>query len=249
MLAFPPDIIVLVIGGFLLGGITKGLIGMGLPIVVLTVLAPPLGVPSALSLLVVPTILTNIWQALDGGAMLQILRRLWPFYLAAIVGVWSGGFVLAGSSEDALLVVLGLVLIAYSALSLISPPLPEPGRHERWMAPTSAFVGGVIFGTVGNFIVPGILYLQALGLKRDVLVQALGINFVVITSALAVSLTSHNVITSDLVLLSALCGVPAAFAGMIFGRWIRQYASESSFRKIFLVALLLTGVYMFVNAI
>lgn len=249
MLPFPPEIIALVIGGFLLGGFSKGLIGLGLPVVVLAVIAAPLGVPSALSLLVVPAILTNLWQALDGGALFQILRRLWPFYLAASAGVWGGGFVLAGSSEETLLAILGFVLIVYSAISLISPPLPEPGKHERWMAPSAAFAGGLMFGMVGNFIVPGILYLQALGLKRDVLVQALGVNFIVISSTLALSLTSHSVITGELVLLSVLCGVPAAFAGMIFGRSVRKYVSESGFRKIFLFALLLTGIYTFVNAL
>lgn len=248
MLSFPLEIVALVLGGFLIGGFSKGLIGMGLPVVVLAVIATPVGVSQGLSILVVPAILTNIWQALDGGALRQILARLWPFYVAAAAGVTIGGFILAGSSEAVLLAILGLVLIVYSVVSLISPPLPEPGRHEIWMAPSAALMGGVMFGMVGNFIVPGILYLQALGLKRDILVQALGVNFIVISTTLALSLTSHSVITWDLALLGLVC-VPVAFGGMILGRSVRKYVSESGFRKIFLIALLLTGIYTFYNTL
>jgi len=248
MMTYSPEMIALVLGGFLLGGISKGLIGMGLPVVVLAIIAGPLGVASSLSLLVVPAILTNIWQALDGGALREILRRLWPFYIAASLGVVVGGLILAGSSEELMLAILGLVLTVYSILTLISPPIPAPGRHETWMAPSAALLGGVMFGMVGNFIVPGILYLQALGLKRDVLVQALGVNFIVISSTLALSLTSHNLIAWDSFLLSCFC-VPAAFAGMFIGRHVRRYVSESGFRKTFLFALLATGIYTFFRAV
>ena len=248
MLSFPPEIFALIVGAFLLGGVAKGLVGMGLPIVILAVIAAPVGVSLALSILVVPAIVTNVWQALDGGAFRDILRRLWPFYLAACIGVAIGGFILTGSSESVLLAVLGVILIVYSALSLISPPLPEPGRHELWMAPSAAMVGGIMFGMVGHFVVPGILYLQALRLKRDVLVQALGINFVVISSTLAMSLTSHGVFTMDLVLLGFL-GVPIAAIGMVLGRSLRKRVSENGFRKIFLVALLLAGLNTLYSAI
>lgn len=247
MTTFPVETLALVLGAFLLGGFAKGVIGMGLPVVVLAMLAAPLGVPTALSLLVLPAVLTNTWQALDGTALREILRRLWPFYLAASIGVLSGGLILAGAAEHLLLGLLGVVLAIYSALSLAAPRLPSPGRHETWMAPAAAFAGGILFGMVGNFIVPGILYLQALGLRRDVFVQALGVTFVVISSSLGVSLSSADILTGDLALLGA-ASVPMAFSGMAVGRRLRRYVPEELFRKIFLVALLLTGLSMLARA-
>lgn len=246
--SFSVEILALVIGSFLLGGFSKGLIGLGLPVVVLAIIAAPLGVPQALAVLVIPAVLTNIWQALDGGALREILRRLWPFYLAAFVGVWIGGTILAGASEALLLAILGVVLTIYAALALASPPLPPPGRHEGWMAPAAALSGGIMFGMVGNFIVPGILYLQALGLRRDVFVQALGVTFIVISSTLGLSLSSHSVMTADLAMVSVLA-VPATFVGMALGRYCRGFVSEDGFRRIFLGALLLTGIYTFAKAL
>ncbi|MEM1049499.1 MAG: sulfite exporter TauE/SafE family protein [Pseudomonadota bacterium] len=247
MFPFPLEIVALVLATFLFGGISKGLIGLGLPVVVLALLAAPLGVPTALALMVVPAVLTNIWQALDGGALFALLRRLWSFFLAAICGVTLGGFVLAGASEALLLALLGGVLTVYAGFGLLSPPLPEPGRHEVWMAPSAALAGGVMFGMVGNFIVPGVLYLQAIRLGRDGLVQALGMTFIVISSTLGVSLTSHSVLTPDIALVGALC-VPSTLLGMVIGRRIRRHVSEETFRRLFLVGLLLTGIYNLVRA-
>ena len=242
------EAVFLVVGSFLLGGFSKGLIGLGMPVVVLAVVAQPLGVSNALAVLVLPTILTNIWQAFDGPHFRSLIARLWPFYLAAFVGVWTGAFIRAGSSETALLILLNTVLMLYAAVSLVSPPIPAPGRHERWMAPSAALTGGVMFGMVGNFIVPGILYLQALGLKRDMLVQSLGITFIVISSTLALSLLSLDFLSGELLLLSAF-GVPAAFGGMVLGRACRRFLPEQAFRALFLWALLVAGVYGLVRAI
>lgn len=245
--ALPPSLWALAIGAFLCGGISKGAIGLGLPVVVLAILAAPMGVPSALSVLILPAVLTNIWQALDGGALREILRRLWPFYIAAFIGVTIGGRMLAGAAETLLLGILGAVLTVYAALSLASPQLPPPGRHEIWMAPSAALAGGVMFGLVGNFIVPGILYLQALGLRRDVFVQSLGVTFIVISSALGFSLTQNAIMTAELALLSAAC-VPSAFLGMILGRRLRKLISEEGFRRVLLIVLLLVGVYTLLRA-
>lgn len=243
---FPPEVsdpamLALVLACFLLGGFAKGLVGLGMPVVVLAALAPVIGVPTSLALMVVPAMLTNVWQALDGGALGAILRRLWPFYIAAAIGVQLGGAVLASSSETVLLGLLGAVLVVYAAVSLLSPQLPAPGRHEVWMAPSAALAGGVMFGMVGNFIVPGILYLQALGLRRDLFVQTLGVTFIVISSALAVSLSGHHVLTPETAALGAVSTLPGLL-GMVIGRRCRRYVSEDGFRRIFFIALLAVGV-------
>ncbi|MEO1502956.1 MAG: sulfite exporter TauE/SafE family protein [Pseudomonadota bacterium] len=243
MFSYPPEIIALALAAFLIGGFAKGVIGLGLPVVVLAIIAAPMGVANALAVFVIPAVLANLWQALDGTALRQILARLWPFYLAAAVGVMLGGQLVVFVAEAVLLTVLGTVLITYSALALASPDLPQPGRHEPWMAPAAALSGGIMFGLVGNFIVPGILYLQALRLPRDVFVQALGVTFIVISSSLGLSLSSAAVMTTDLALLSAACA-PLAFLGMALGRRLRKHVSEDVFRKVFLTALILTGVYM-----
>jgi len=104
-------------------------------------------------------------------------------------------------------------------------------------------LGGVMFGMTGIIIVPGILYLQTLGLKRDVFVQALGLIFVTITVALGGSLTSRGLMTVDLGLMSLAALLPMG-AGLALGQRYRHHISEERFRRIFLVALFLIGLDM-----
>ena len=57
---------ILIGGTFLLAGLVKGVIGMGLPTVAMGLLAVVLPPAEAAALLVVPSLVTNVWQLLAG---------------------------------------------------------------------------------------------------------------------------------------------------------------------------------------
>ena len=90
---------------------------------------------------------------------------------------------------------------------------------------------------------PGILYLQALGLGRDLLVQTMGVTFTVLTIALGAGMAQHALLTDDLVGISAVSVVPAVL-GMVAGQRMRRRLPEEGFRKVFFGALLLLGLYI-----
>jgi uncharacterized membrane protein YfcA len=238
-----PEIVAMVVGTFLLAGFIKGVIGLGLPIMALAFLGPTLGVREALTLIIVPGITTNAYQALVGPAFGALVRRMWSFLLAAVICIWIGVGVVAGAKSDTMVTVLGVTLCTYCTIALLRAQLPPPGRREPWMSPLMGGAGGLMFGMTGLMIVPGVLYLQTLGLNRHSFVQALGINFVTITVALGVSLTGRSLMTWDLFLLSALALVPTGL-GLALGQRYRHHISEERFRRIFLVALLLIGLDM-----
>ncbi len=242
------ETIALVTVTFLIGGFIKGAIGLGLPPVALALMAAPLGVKAAMGIMLGPTIITNIWQAVAGPSLFVLIRRLWSYLLAAVIGIWFGVDILAVTSGNVLLGVLGLFLAVYSLVSLLSPQIPPPGHREKYLSPVAGGVGGLVFGLTGSFIVPGILYLQALGLKKDMMVQALGLTFVTISFALAVSFTRHQLVPGDMVLIAAYAVLPTV-VGLVLGRQVRRKISEAQFRRIFFIALLVAGVYMLVQAI
>ncbi|MBY8974844.1 sulfite exporter TauE/SafE family protein [Rhodobacteraceae bacterium NNCM2] len=238
-----PITIAVVVATFLLGGFVKGAIGLGLPVVVLVVLSQIMPVRDAVSIFLLPGIFSNVWQATNGPYLGALLRRLWPFLLAAIVGIVIGVSVLASTKTGSTVALLGFLLICYSLYSLFAPRLPEPGKNESWMAPLAASSGGVLFGMTGIFIVPGILYLEMLRMPRDQFVQALGLTFVVISSTLALSLTGHSLLTVEHMVLSAMALGPV-FLGLWLGRKLRHHFSESGFRKVFFIALIFVGAHM-----
>lgn len=233
---------------FLIGGFIKGAIGLGLPPVALAFMAAPLGVKAAMSIMLGPTIITNIWQALAGPALKVLIRRLWSYLAAAFVGIWFGVDLLAVTSGNYLLGALGLFLAAYSLISLFSPQIPPPGKREKVLSPIAGGVGGIVFGLTGTFIVPGILYLQALGLKREMMVQALGLTFITISVALAISFIRHQLVPQDMVLIAGYAVLPTV-VGLVLGTRLRHRISEEQFRRIFFIALLAAGGYMLVRAV
>ena len=232
---------------FLCAGFVKGAVGLGIPVVALAFMAAPLGLKAALAIIIVPCIIANVWQGFVGPHLAEIMRRLWAYLAAGCLGTWFGVGVLAGSSGDFLLGLLGVVLCVYSVISLLSPQIPAPREREAIYSPVAGGLGGVMFGMTGTFIVPGILYLQALGFGRDALVQAMGVTFATITVALAVSFTSRDLLPTDIALLSAYAVLPTG-AGWLIGWRYRARISEEQFRKLFFSALTVVGIYMLIRA-
>ena len=242
-----PETIALVAVTFLIAGLVKGVVGLGLPTVALALLTATLGLKEAIALMLIPSLVTNIWQGVVGGALGAIVRRLWPLFAMACIGTWFGTVVLARGDAAVLSGVLGVLLSFYAATSLATPQIPPPGRWEPWLSPSVGALGGLATGMTGSFVVPGVLYLQALGLPRDVLVQAMGVTFTVLTVALAAALGGQGLLRADVGLMSALALVPAA-TGMVLGQRVRRRLSEDLFRRVFFAALLILGLYIIARA-
>lgn len=232
---------------FLVAGGVKGLVGFGLPAISLALLTLALDLTTAMVLVLVPSLVTNVWQAAAGGNGRAIVGRIWPFLAMATATVWLGALVLVRVDAAWLSGLLGLVLVTYSTLNLGGARFALSARQEVWAGPALGVVNGLLTGMTGTFMMPGVLFLQAIGLSRDVLVQALGMLFTLSTAALAVALHGNGLLHVSLGSLSAAALVPAAI-GMAFGQRIRKRLSEERFRRVLFIALLLLGAYIVVRS-
>ena len=228
---------------FLLAGGVKGVIGLGLPTVSLAILTATLGLHPAMALLVVPSLVTNVWQAFVGGNGRETIKRIWPLLLFATVTVWIGAMALDLVDVSLLSALLGVLVAIYSIISLVHPRVAIPPRWEPFAGPVAGAVNGVLTGMTGSFAVPGVLYLQAIGLPRDAFIQAMGMLFTASTVALAVALGGHDLLSIELGAISAAAVVPAV-VGMILGQRLRKRMSEARFRRVFFLALLGLGLYI-----
>jgi hypothetical protein len=234
---------ILIIVTFLIAGTVKGVIGLGLPTVSLALLTVAIDLPTAMALLLLPSFVTNLWQALAGGHARLILRRLWPFLLLATVTVWIGASALTRVDLALLSALLGALLMTYAGANLVGLRITISPQREQWAGPLLGLANGVLTGMTGSFVVPGVMFLQAIGLARDVLIQAMGMLFALSTLALAIALQRNALLTLEHGLLSASALLPAIL-GMVFGQRIRQRISEQLFSKAFFAALLMLGVYI-----
>ncbi len=241
--ALYPAITLLVAAVATLAGTVKGVVGLGLPTVTLALLTATLGLEAAIAIMLLPSLVTNLWQAIAGGGFLPVLRRLWAFHLALAVATVSASGAVTVVDTSALTALLGISIVLYGGLGLIAPAWPAPGRWERPLSPAIGLVTGILTGMTGSFVMPAVPYLQALGLPRDRLVQAMGMTFLVATLGLALGLGGRGLIPDELGVLSVIA-VPPALIGMEIGRRLRGRLSERRFRQALFGSMLLLGLWI-----
>jgi uncharacterized membrane protein YfcA len=226
----------------LLAGFVKGVIGLGLPLISVGLLAAVMPPLEAAALLVIPNLLTNGWQIVRGPPVAPLLRRLWPTLAAIVAGTLASAPFVAAAGGGATLL-LGAALIVYAALGLASVRFVARSSDEPWLGPLVGASTGFVTMTTGVFVVPVVPYLQALGLEKDELVQALGLSFFTSSIALGVALAMTGRFGGATGLGSVLALAPA-LAGMAAGQLVRDRLSQTTFRRCFLAGLLLLGVYL-----
>jgi len=233
---------------FSLAGAVKGGIGLGLPTVSLALLSVAIDLPSAMALLIVPSLVTNIWQSVVGKNTWLVFKRIWPFLFCATFTIWVGALSLTRIDTAILSALLGVLITAYAVLGLLGFRMTLSLQKEYWVGPIAGIVNGVLTGMTGSFVVPGVMYLQSLGLTRDALIQAMGMLFTVSTLALGIALRSNTILTPELSILSTLAVLPA-IAGMYIGSKIKGQLSEQRFKRIFFFALFLLGIYLLYSSL
>jgi hypothetical protein len=173
---------------FLLAGVVKGVVGLGLPTVAMGLLSLRMPPAEAAALLLLPSFITNVWQLAEGSHLGNLIRRLWPTLLAIFLSTAVAAGFIASAKSAVASAALGGALLLYVAAGLLNLHIRVSLQAERWVGPSVGVVTGFITGVTGTFVVPTVPYLAGLGLARDELVQALGLSFTISTVALSLGL-------------------------------------------------------------
>ena len=229
---------------FLIAGTVKGLVGLGLPTIVIALTTLMLPLTESIALIALPTIVTNLWQAVVGGQFRRILRRQWPLILPLAISLYVTMWLVGQKGPNWAFLVLAVVLIVYSGLGLLRIRLHIHADLERPLAPLIGVVSGFVAGLVGVPIIPLMPYLQGLDVKPSELVQTLGVVLCATSLTLTSSLLFFGLLDGHRAIVSAMAVIPA-MAGMWVGQQVRRRLSVEQFRLAVFWALLLTGVYTF----
>ncbi|MBV9555724.1 MAG: sulfite exporter TauE/SafE family protein [Pseudolabrys sp.] len=229
----------MIAGAFLLAGLVKGVIGGGLPTIAIGLLGSAMPPAQAAALILLPSFVTNVWQSMGKG-FAALATRIALMLIGICGGAWFGAGILTGADASRARTALGITLVIYALFGLSRIEFQLSPRAERWLAIPVGLATGAMSAATGVFVIPSGPYLQAIGLKKDELVQALGMTYTVATIALGVTLAHGGFVQASLAGPSALA-LAAALAGMVIGQRLRKRVSEPAFRIIFFVGLLLLG--------
>jgi hypothetical protein len=241
-------LLLLVAVAFLLAGFVKGVIGLGLPTVSMGLLAVTMPPSHALAIVIIPAIVTNIWQTFVGPYLRDIIRRLWPLMAGTVLGIWLNAGMLTGPYARYGTIVLGLLLVIYAIIGLKKFSFKVARRNEKWIGGIIGVMTGAVSAATGVQVIPSMPFMQAIGMEKDELVQALGVFFTVATVALAFNLTSAGLLSAATALPGAVA-MAASFAGMFIGQAVRSRMQPEAFRRWFLIAMIFLGLYLAASAI
>lgn len=229
-------------------GTVKGILGIGIPVVSVSLMSLAVSVPSAVSLLPVPILLSNLWQSLSSGRVLGTLRRFAALVVAMVIGTFVGARLLIGMDHRVLLGLVGAAVLAFAVSAHFPRQLRLGPRAERWLGAPVGFLGGLLGGMTTFFGPPIIMFLFALHLEKDEFVGTISTIYLCAAIPLAAAFGMFGIMGREAFLWSTAAAVPV-FLGVLAGQWLRARISQPAFRRGLLVLLLLVGVRLIYRAV
>jgi uncharacterized membrane protein YfcA len=222
------------------GGTVKGVVGIGLPLVSLPVMATFIPIPKAIALLLLSSFATSVWQTFHGGLFLPSVRRFWPLLLGMAIGTPISVQMLATFDVKVLYLILGAIVSVFAVLLHRSIVLPVSPRAEPWAAPAVGAASGLVGGLSMLFGPVYAMYLAGLRLGKERFVAVIALANVWATIVLAASMARFNLFGGTDFVASLLALIPS-FAGLTVGQWLRGYINEDLFRKTLAAVLFVIG--------
>lgn len=233
---------------FLAAGAVKGTLGIGLPLVAVPLLATVLDLPTAVALIVVPVLTSNIIQALQGKRKIETLRRFFPLLLTLVPGAIIAAQFLSSVDLRTGSLVLGIIVVLFSLSQLVPVRFEINKRQERYLNPAVGLVAGFLGGLSNLFGPPLIMYLVALKLEKDAFVTTIGLLFVVASATLYTTLAAVGVLTFDNAVGSLVAAIPV-MAGVFIGTRLRSRIPQKTFERVLMVVLILVGLNLIRRAL
>ncbi len=231
-----------------LAGVVKGILGIGIPVVSVSLLSLAITIPTAITLLPVPMLLSNFWQSLTSGHAANTFRRFGPLIGAVVVGTFVGARALVELDQRTLMGIVGAAVLVF-ALSAHFPRYMRLGpRGERWLGAPIGFFAGVLGGMTTFFGPPLIMFLFALNLDKDAFVGTISTIYLCASIPLAAALGMFGFMNLEGYLWSTAAAVPLLL-GVLIGQWLRSRISQSAFRRGLLLLLLVVGVRLIYRAV
>jgi uncharacterized protein len=241
-----PLIVAVVTVVLLLAGLVKGVIGFGLPSIAMGLLSLMMTPAQAAALLLLPNIVTNVWQVAAGPALLPLLKRMTPLIAGTLIGIAMTEWASGGREFRFAVRLLGITLLVYALLGLFGIRFRTSPTGERPWGWIAGLATGAMTALTGVYVIPSGPYLQAIGLEKDELVKALGIAFLTASLGLGVALWTRGTIAPAVLGTSALALLPALGA-MVLGQRLRGSIPDHAFRRLFFGGLLALGGWLAVT--
>jgi uncharacterized membrane protein YfcA len=239
--------IAVIFAAYLFAATAKGITGLGFSTTCLPLLVLAIGLKDAISLVLIPSICSNLVVMRQVGHFRTVVLRFWAMLLVTIPGLILGLWCLSGIDGSSAKIVFGLVLLIWCGFSFLTPNLRLPNHLEGVIAPISGICTGFLNGLTGSQVMPVVPFLMSLNLDRNTFIQAANCSFTMSSLIMMAGLGHLGLFTAADIVISSL-GVVCVFIGVKLGSSIRESLSETTFKNVILAMLTMMSISLLMSS-
>ncbi len=232
---------------YFIGGITQGILGVGLITVVISLLSFVVDVKETIALVIIPTIITGFFQMINGSNLKVIIKDTKYFLVFSTLIIVPGVFLLNVLDSDLILIFIAILLFMNSSLSLSNRVVAIPNHQNSIIQLLTGSLNGFIIGLTSIYTMPFVFLLQSLKYNKEKTVQFMGLAFLLYSSMQFISFSYIKLISINTIVPSLIVTLPVII-GFLLGKKIRSFISEILFKKLFYLMLLLMSGIILINA-
>ena len=226
---------------FFFGGLLKGVIGLGLPLVAIPLVATVMPVAEAIPLMVAPGYVMNIIQMRQSWHARMPLAPWWPLFLGMGLGVVAGVQFATSAPEALMRGVLGGTVVGFVLLSFARIYIPPRHVENPAAGLTMGGLTGLFGGLTGVFGPTLAMYFLARRLDKDNFIWIMAVVMFAGVLVLGGSLTAAGEFSRNQ-LAGTIAVLLPSWLGLIAGARVRRWVSQDLFRKVALCVLLVMGI-------
>lgn len=233
---------------YLIAGVIKGLLGLGLPTTAITLMSFFLSPLHALAMNLMPMFSANIWQFWRADHKANLVQKYAPFAISLMITIFYVSFFTASLPVSILQLIISLAVIIFALFNLFQRPIIlSEDKDIMWQMMLGASAG-ILGALTSMWAVPLVIYLLARNLTPKAFVDASGFLLLVGCLPLTIGYVSTGIVTKD-VILPSLMGAAAALSGFAIGEYLRNFVNAPLFRRLLLWFFLVMGIRMAALAI
>ncbi len=241
MFGFAPEIIAAMAMSIFIGGIVKGITGVALPVVTMVIVVNFVSPQTALAMIVLAIVVTNLWQAMRAGGDWRPIRRFWPLLVPFVIGLYLGSLIVADIDSATMFLSMGIATLVFTVSELWKPRQRPMGPWtERIFGPIAGAAGGLLGGISTIWGPPIMMFMFMLHLPKDEWVRTIAIIWLAGAFPLTAFYIANGVLNAETAPISAAACIPAML-GILVGERLRGLINEKLFRKVLLIALFLVA--------
>jgi uncharacterized membrane protein YfcA len=241
-------VVLAVLVAMLLGGLVKGVTGIGLPVVAIGILSSVGDARLALAAISIPIVLTNLWQAWHAGRPMETVRRFWPLMVCMLTCVWLSANLVIHLRDEVLYGIIGVSVIIFAVCGLSLPDWTLPERMQVWAGPLAGALGGPLRGFSAIWGPPLVMYFVMIRLSKEAFIRTTGFIWLAASIPLVGGYLRSGILNAETAPLSALAVVPS-LAGLWAGQWLRGRFDQKTFRKVLLIVFFFIGLNLIRRAL